>query len=85
MIFGTYANPARFDGEAGFDEGIGFDGVASRRVGAMLAFKELPVHPHGVSIEKLQTIVTALESPPRTSFLNPDKIAADLFLTQLIR
>src|SRR5215211_4090662 len=34
-IFGTYANPQRFDGEAGFDQ------PASRRVGAMLAFADV--------------------------------------------
>jgi len=31
-VFGTYANPRRFDGEAGFDQ------PASGQVGAMLAF-----------------------------------------------
>lgn len=40
MIFGTCANPVRFDGEAGFGEGIGLDGAAWRRVGAMLAFAD---------------------------------------------
>ena len=40
MIFGTYVNPARFDGEVGFDEGIGLDAAAARRVGAMLAFAD---------------------------------------------
>jgi hypothetical protein len=35
MIFGTYVNPPRCDGEAGFDQ------PASRRVGAMLALAEV--------------------------------------------
>jgi len=35
MVFGTYANPPRFEGEAGFDQ------PASRRVGAMLAFADV--------------------------------------------
>ena len=35
MIFGTYANPARFDGE------VGFEALASRRIGAMLAFADV--------------------------------------------
>lgn len=35
MIFGTYANPSRFDGE------VGFEASASRRIGAMLAFADV--------------------------------------------
>jgi sterol desaturase/sphingolipid hydroxylase (fatty acid hydroxylase superfamily) len=35
MVFGTYANPQRFAGEAGFDQ------PASGRVGAMLAFADV--------------------------------------------
>jgi hypothetical protein len=35
MIFGTYVNPPRFDGEAGFDQ------PASRRVGARPAFADV--------------------------------------------
>ena len=35
MVFGTYANPQRFAGEAGFDQ------PASGQVGAMLAFADV--------------------------------------------
>ena len=35
MVFGTYANPQRFEGEAGFDQ------PGSARVGAMLAFADV--------------------------------------------
>lgn len=40
ILMGTFANPARFDGE------VGFAGEAPSRVGAMLAFRDVNTGPH---------------------------------------
>ncbi len=48
LLLGTFRNPARFDGECGFD------GPSDRRVGAMLAFDDVNASQYGAGSRGMQ-------------------------------